>query len=271
MIKHVTVAIASLTAPIAVLSGCSNTSSDNESTSSSSTTSSTAAAAGAQQLTTQMKTADGQTVADATIDFSDDSATVTVQTVTAGILSPGFHGLHIHAYGRCEPNSAGPNNGPVGDFNSAGDHFQAPGHTGQPASGDLPPLLVGSNGSGKLVVATDAFTADQLKGPDGSAIVLHEGADVSGAAGDADKRVACGVLSPATAEASTSTATSTSTSTVTTTTVSTAPGTTVTETQPVPPPTTSVSPGTGAPTSSMTETPPPTSVAPTTTTAVPTP
>ncbi len=266
MIKHVTVAIASLTAPIAVLSGCSNTSSDNESTSSSSTTSSTAAA-GAQQLTTQMKTADGKTVADATIDFSNDSATVTVQTVTAGILSPGFHGLHIHAYGRCEANSTGPNNGPAGDFNSAGDHFQAPGHTGQPASGDLPPLLVGSDGSGKLVVATDAFTADQLKGPDGSAIVVHEGADLPGGTGDPEKRVACGVLSPATAAASTST----STSTVTTTTVSTAPATTVTETQPVPPPSSSVSPSTGVPTTPMTETPTPTTVAPTSTTAVPTP
>ena len=58
---------------------------------------------------------------------------------------------------------------------SAGDHFQAPGHTGAPASGDLPSLLVRSDGAGKLVATSDGFTEDQLKGPDGSAIMLHQG------------------------------------------------------------------------------------------------
>jgi superoxide dismutase, Cu-Zn family len=228
MNKHVAVAIALLAAPVAVASGCANQSSNNAST----TTSTTSGSSNAQTLTTQLNTSDGKHVADATVDFSNGYATVTVQTVATGILSPGFHGLHIHAVGKCD-----------GDFTSAGDHFQASGHTGQPASGDLPPLLVRSDGSGKLVATSDGFTQDQLKGPEGSSIVLHEGADTGTTA--ADQRIACGVLSPANAT-TTSVSASTSTSTVTTT-----AGTTV-------PPVTTVI-----------ETPAPTSTTPTTTSAAP--
>ncbi len=219
MIKHVTAAIALIAAPVTVLSGCANQSADD-----SSTTTTSGPASSAQALTTQLKTADGEPVADATIDFTSGYATVTVETIGTGILSPGLHGLHIHAVGTCE-----------GDFMSAGDHFQAPGRTGEPASGDLPPLLVRSDGAGKLVATSDGFTEDQLKDPDGSAILLHQDAS-------SDQRIACGVLSPA-STTSTSVSTSTSTSTVTTTAV---PPATVTETtSPAPAEsTTSVAPGT---------------------------
>lgn len=100
---------------------------------------------------------------------------MTVQTVGDGALSPGFHGLHIHEFGRCEPDSTAPNGGPTGDFASAGDRFQAEGNTGMPASGDLSPLLVRSDGAGRLVVTTDAFTRAQLEGPDGSSILRLPG------------------------------------------------------------------------------------------------
>ncbi|WP_197415775.1 superoxide dismutase family protein [Mycobacterium sp. IS-1742] len=246
MKKHVTVAIALLATPAAVLTACGNESGDSESTP---TTSGAAPAA----LTTQIKTTDGNAVADATIDFADGYATVTVQTVGDGTLSPGFHGLHIHQFGRCEPNSPAPDGGPTGDFASAGEHFQADGKTGMPASGDLPPLLVRSDGAGKLVATTDAFTEEQLKGPDGSSILLHQGSDVPGSTDGADTRIACGVISPASTE--TSVSTSTSTSTVTTT-VAPVPPATVTETT-TPPPTTSPSPTTTA-TTTVTETTPPT-------------
>lgn len=206
MIKPATVAIALIAVPVTVLSGCANQAGDDSSTSTTS-----GSASSAQTLKTELKTTDGQAVADATIDFSSGYATVTVETVGTGILTPGMHGLHIHAVGTCD-----------GDFTSAGEHFQAPGHTGEPASGDLPSLLVRSDGAGKLVATSDGFTEDQLKGPDGSAILLHADAI-------SDQRVACGVLSPANAT-STSVSTSTSTSTVTTTAATTAPPTTVTET-----------------------------------------
>jgi Cu-Zn family superoxide dismutase len=211
MIKHVA-AIAVFAAPVIALSSCANQSADNSSTP---TTSS--AASSAQTLTTQLKTADGEHVADATIDFTSGYATVTVETIGTGILAPGLHGLHIHAVGKCE-----------GDFTSAGDHFQAAGHTGQPASGDLPSLLVRSDGAGKLVATSDEFTLDQLKGPDGSAIMLHQGNGM-GSEDASDQRVACGVLSPA-STTSTSVSTQTSTSTVTTTAATTVPPSTVTET-----------------------------------------
>jgi Cu-Zn family superoxide dismutase len=257
MIKHVAGAIALLAAPVAVMSGCSNQSSDNASTP---TTSGTASSA--QKLSTQLNTADGRHVADATVDFTNGYATVTIETVAAGILSPGFHGLHIHAVGKCEANSVAPGGGQSGDFASAGDHFQAQGHTGQPASGDLPPLLVRSDGSGKLVATSDGFTEDQLKGPEGSSIVLHQGADMGApSAADSDQRVACGVLSPA-STTSTSVSTSTSTSTVTTTAVTGVPPATITETTSSAAPTSSASTSTStitvtSPTLTTTAPPPP--------------
>lgn len=214
MTKHVAAAIALLATPVAVMSGCSNQSGTNPSA----TTTTTGSASSAQKLTTHLNTSDGKHVADATIDFTSGYATVTVETSEAGVLSPGFHGLHIHAVGKCE-----------GDFTSAGEHLQASGHTGQPASGDLPPLLVRSDGSGKLVATSDGFTEDQLKGQQGSSIVLHQSANLDDAT---DQRLACGVLSPA-STTSTSVSTSTSTSTVTSGATTTAvPPATVTETTP---------------------------------------
>jgi superoxide dismutase, Cu-Zn family len=243
MMKHVAAAVAVLVMPVVAMSGCSNQASNNPATSTTSPGSS------AGKLTTQLNTGDGKHVADATIDFTNGYATVTVETVAAGVLSPGFHGLHIHAVGACEANSVAPSGGQSGDFASAGDHFQAPGHTGQPASGDLPPLLVRSDGSGKLVATSDAFTQDQLKGSHGSSIVLHQGADLgSQSSSDSDKRIACGVLSPAN-PASTSVSTSISTSTVTT-----VPPATITQTPSSTSPTSSS--GASTSTSTVTVTPP---------------
>ena len=102
-------------------------------------------ATGGETLTANLAAADGTEVATATIEFTDGFATVTVETTTAGELTPGFHGLHIHQVGSCE-----------GDFTSAGGHFQAEGHSGHPSSGDLSSLQVRSDGSAKLVTTTDA-------------------------------------------------------------------------------------------------------------------
>jgi superoxide dismutase, Cu-Zn family len=172
-------------------------------------------AAKGEKLTAQLKLADGTTVATANIDFTGEFATVTVETTTPGKLTPGFHGLHIHSAGKCEANSVAPTGGAPGDFNSAGGHFQAAGHTGHPASGDLVSLQVREDGSAKLVTTTDAFTAEDLLGGAKTAIIIHEKADnfanipperyqqVNGApppdqttldTGDAGKRLACGVI-----------------------------------------------------------------------------
>ncbi|MCX2710645.1 superoxide dismutase[Cu-Zn] [Mycolicibacterium sp. J2] len=167
----------------------------------------TPAAGQGEKLSAQLKLADGTAVATADFEFADGVATVTVQTTTPGKLAPGFHGLHIHSVGKCE-----------GDFTSAGGHLQVPGHTAHPASGDLSSLQVRSDGTGKLVTTTDAFTAEQLLAGTQTAIIIHEKADnfanipaeryqqVNGtpgpdettmATGDAGKRVACGVIGAA--------------------------------------------------------------------------
>jgi Cu-Zn family superoxide dismutase len=171
--------------------------------------------ASGEKLTAQLKLADGTPVATADIEFTGGFATVTVETTTPGKLTPGFHGLHIHALGKCEANSVAPTGGAPGDFNSAGAHFQKAGHTGHPASGDLVSLQVREDGTAKLVTTTDAFTAEDLLGGAKTAIIIHEKADnfanipperyqqVNGspppdettlATGDAGKRVACGVI-----------------------------------------------------------------------------
>jgi Cu-Zn family superoxide dismutase len=152
---------------VAALSGCSSQHQQ------SSTPSSTSTAPGAQTLTARLSTANKQEVATATFDFANGYATVTVKTTQNHILESGFHALHVHEIGKCEPNSIGAQGGPPGDFLSAGNHYQAPGHTGEPMSGDLDPLEVRKDGAAYLVTTTDAFTRDDLLAGKGTALMLH--------------------------------------------------------------------------------------------------
>ncbi|MFE4461183.1 superoxide dismutase family protein [Nocardia tengchongensis] len=127
-------------------------------------------------------------------------------TVEAHGLKPGFHGLHIHQFGKCETNSTAPSGGAPGDFLSAGGHLQVGEQNTHPASGDLDSLQVLKDGTAKLVTTTDAVTLDDIKG---KALIIHAGADNFGniptryapapdadtlATGDAGARVACGVV-----------------------------------------------------------------------------
>ncbi|MDT5008627.1 MAG: superoxide dismutase, Cu-Zn family, partial [Mycobacterium sp.] len=132
---------------VAALSACSPHQQPSSTATSSSTPASTPAP-GAQTLTAQLHTADGRSVATATFAFGNGFATITVKTTADHILTPGFHDMHIHAVGKCEPNSVDPMKpGALGDFLSAGMHYQAPGHTGEPMSGDLDPLEVRQDGA----------------------------------------------------------------------------------------------------------------------------
>jgi Cu-Zn family superoxide dismutase len=82
--------------------------------------------------------------------------------------------------------------GPPGDFMSAGMHYQAPGHTGEPPSGDLSSLEVRKDGAALLVTTTDAFTRDDLLAGNKTAIVLHDVENTMDI--HMEKRVACGVI-----------------------------------------------------------------------------
>ncbi|MGZ4586143.1 MAG: superoxide dismutase[Cu-Zn] [Mycobacterium sp.] len=143
-----------------------------------------------ESLTAHLKTPDGKDAATATFDFTGGYVTVTVKTVAAGIVPPGLHGLHVHEIGKCEPNSVAPTGGPPGNFLSAGGHYQAPGHTGKPESGDLSSLQVRQDGSAYLVTTTDAFTRDELLGGNRTALILHGAEYTEGAM----ERIACGVI-----------------------------------------------------------------------------
>ncbi|MBE2314865.1 superoxide dismutase family protein [Solirubrobacter sp. CPCC 204708] len=122
---------------------------------------------------------------------------VTVAGRVTGI-TPGFHGFHVHAVGKCE----GPS------FTSAGGHFSAPGQAHGAHAGDLPPLLVNADGSASAAFETDRFTLQQLRDADGSALMVHAGPDNFANipdrygepdaetlnTGDSGARVACGVV-----------------------------------------------------------------------------
>ena len=165
-----------------------------------------------QRVTTHLKAPDGAQVATATFEFANGYATITIATTGTGQLTPGFHGVHVHKVGKCEPNSVAPTGGAPGDFLSAGGHFMA---RGEHASGDLTSLEVRKDGGALLETTTDGFTKADLLAGAGTAIVIHAGADnfgnipadrynqVNGApgpdqttmsTGDAGKRVACGVI-----------------------------------------------------------------------------
>lgn len=174
---------------------------------------------GSDNLVARLTTVDGGQVATATFEFSKaggkEFATITVETTSTGVLTPGFHGMHIHGVGKCEADSVAPGGGAPGAFLSAGGHFQTPGHNEHPQSGDLTSLQVRSDGSALLVTTTDAFTRQELLDGEGTSLIIHADDDnfanipadrytqVNGTpgpdqttltTGDAGKRVACGVI-----------------------------------------------------------------------------
>lgn len=109
--------------------------------------------------------------------------------VRASTLTPGLHGLHIHAIGECTP-----------PFTSAGGHHNPAGATHGSHAGDLPNLVVDRHGRGRANEVTTRATLSP--GPvsvfdaDGSALVIHAGPDdlVTDPTGNSGARVACGVL-----------------------------------------------------------------------------
>jgi Cu-Zn family superoxide dismutase len=113
-------------------------------------------------------------------------------------LSPGAHGIHFHAVGRCD--------GGTTAFSTAGGHYNplsrehGLSNPAGPHAGDAPNLQIGPDGSGHLSFTTDRVSltagATTLFDSDGSAIVVHAAADdqVSQPSGNSGARVACGVI-----------------------------------------------------------------------------
>lgn len=139
-----------------------------------------------------LKNAQGETVGQATL--TETPHGVLIRTTLTGV-PPGEHAFHIHAVGQCEP-----------PFTSAGGHFNPTSKEhgienprGMHA-GDMPNVNVPADG--RLTFERLAEHVTLAAGPaslfddDGSALVLHAGADdyTSDPAGDAGARLACGVV-----------------------------------------------------------------------------
>src|SRR5215211_3927591 len=116
MNKPVTVVMLCVAPLVTLLSACGSDESASNQQTPTSTTAPAKPAPSSERLPTQLKTADGKPVANATFEFANGYATVTVETVATGMLRPGFHGMHIHTVGKCEPNSVAPTGGEPSDF-----------------------------------------------------------------------------------------------------------------------------------------------------------
>lgn len=154
-----------------------------------------AAAAEAERIEVQMINATGNPIGTAVLTQLRHGVKIDVDIKS---LPPGEHGFHFHQTGDCK--------GP--DFKSAGGHlalkkeqhgFNFP---KGPHAGDMPNLLVGSDGTARLQVINTSITLQ--KGPNsllksgGTALVIHAQPDdyKSQPSGNAGDRIACGEIKP---------------------------------------------------------------------------
>ncbi len=131
-----------------------------------------------------------------TATFKNQQDKVTVQIKVEG-LEPGFHGVHIHEYAKCDPP----------DFQTAGNHFNPEGmehglmHPDGPHLGDMPNIEVKADGTAdvefELPGATLLDGKNSLLREEGTSIIIHEKEDdgISQPSGNAGARLVCGVIS----------------------------------------------------------------------------
>lgn len=129
--------------------------------------------------------------------LTQENSGVRIQVRVSG-LSPGKHGLHIHASGACEPPA----------FKSAGSHFSPQEHThgfldsDGPHEGDLPMLNVDSDGKVTdydFTTTRVSLKRDSLQQPEGTSLIIHEKPDdyLTDTGGGTGNRIACGIIHPA--------------------------------------------------------------------------
>jgi Cu/Zn superoxide dismutase len=117
-----------------------------------------AGVSGAAATSVSLIGADGQTAGSATLRGNS-------LRIEANGLTPGVHGLHLHAVGRCDPP----------DFASAGPHWNPTGRKHGSANpegphlGDLPNLTVGVDGRASMTLAVATGLVDE----DGAALIIH--------------------------------------------------------------------------------------------------
>jgi Cu-Zn family superoxide dismutase len=129
----------------------------------------------------------------------DSPGTVHINVHVAG-LTPGLHGIHVHAIGACTPT-----------FAAAGGHYNPLAHEhgldnpNGAHAGDLPNLIVNEDGVGHLDATTSGVTLtpgpttvfDETIGAVGSAFIIHANEDdqvTNATNGNSGARVACAVI-----------------------------------------------------------------------------
>jgi Cu-Zn family superoxide dismutase len=130
----------------------------------------TAGADGSNDLNANIVDASGAKLGSAKLSFDDGTSEVKVD-VTLPAAMAGFHGFHIHSVGQCAA--------PL--FTTAGGHLggdtTVAGHRHRNHDGDLPVLLVNTDGHARARFDSDRITFAELTDPDGSAFIIHAGPD----------------------------------------------------------------------------------------------
>lgn len=136
-----------------------------------------------------LQQADG--TAAGSVTATDTGGQVMISLTVQG-LPPGEHGVHVHTTGRCDAPT----------FETAGGHWNPTSQqhgledpAGQHA-GDMPNVTVGQDGRGALEYRLEGGSFAGLFDADGSAFIVHAGADDqrTDPSGDSGARIACGVF-----------------------------------------------------------------------------
>ena len=99
----------------------------------------------------------------------------------------GFYGFHLHEGRLCEPERA------PETFDEAGSHYNPTGTPHPLHAGDFPVLMANKNGYCEFSFLTDRIQIEEIIG---RTLIIHHDPDdyKSQPAGDAGKRIACGII-----------------------------------------------------------------------------
>ena len=124
--------------------------------------------------------------------FIQRNQTLEIRPQVSG-LSPGPHAMHIHEHGSCAPSRVQgitiPGGAAGGHYHGSGHHrhhHHGSAHRQRPA-GDLPELVVDSQGKATGLIVSDRLRLHELKG---RSVVIHAESEQNGGGA----RVACGVI-----------------------------------------------------------------------------
>jgi Cu-Zn family superoxide dismutase len=148
--------------------------------------------AGGARASAMLKNASGADVGTAT---ASEVAGGLRFTVDVKNMPEGTHGAHVHTTGRCD----------APDFATAGAHWNPTSmkhgsmNPQGPHEGDLPNLIIGTDGRGTIGITVPGATMAGLLDADGGAMVVHAGPDdlMTDPSGNSGGRLACGVFAPA--------------------------------------------------------------------------